>query len=354
MTWRTAAALIVVAVAPPARADSLGDSTREVCNQGTVTTEVVVASNFSHLVHPWVVEGTSLAPGDCKGVYSHRLGQAFLAFGWLDSRGRWVAGTVESLPDLGAKDQGLAAKRTPVLSRARRMLCVRRDRTWYGIKHGDDFPASCDGFDPADGEGSGPYVPVEAVLWFDPEPSRSSSSGYTTFTSGGKYFLNIAPGKSGNDVHATLGTPSGPDAPPPPAPLPPPLSRPVDEEARRQRENAEDARRFLAEKARTDALRRSVSDFRPDWVGQSLIVTGTVSTVQLQGPSAIVHFSDAPNDGFVICMPAQLLRGVNLAELGGKRLEFRGAVTKASCLPQAAGIRAIVWREVLDSKRPSD
>ena len=343
MAWRTAAALIFVGVALPAWADNIGSSSLDVCNHGTVTAEVVVASNFSHLVHPWVVEGKSIAPGECKGVYAHRLGQAFIGFGWFDSRGRWVAGTVESLPDLGTKDQGLLAKRTPVLSRTRKMLCVRRDKTWYGIRHNEDFPASCDGFRPASDEGTGAYVPLEAVLWFDPEPSHWYGSGPSGGGwLGGDYYLNIAPGKSGSDVHATVGTASGRDAPPPPPAPPPPQ---VDPEERRKREEAEYAKRFLADKARTDALRRSVSDFKPDWVGQSLIVKGTVSAVQLQLPWAIFHFSDAPGDGLVICVPAYLLRGVNTTELVGKTLEFRGMVAKPSCLREAAGIRVIVWHE---------
>ena len=213
-------------VAVPLQAQTL-----EVCNNGTVVVEVVVASEQNHVVYSWVVDGRPVAPGACETVYGHSQPQpAYIGFGFVDAHGQWVAGTMDSLPNLGWR-QGWLLQKLPVVSRAEKTLCVHRDKTWYGI--GDRLIPSlnCATLQTPKDEGHGPYVPLTAILYFEPSPLQFSS---TAGTIGGNYWLTIAPTPTSTELHASSGrmTVANPSAPGPapvprPAPVPPPSPRPT-------------------------------------------------------------------------------------------------------------------------------
>jgi len=220
MKWRLTASLavIVLGVAIPARAD-YGVSTLTVCNRGTTTTQVVIASNVTHLLYGYLVEGTILKPGACKEVYAHRLASAYVGIAMLDPRGQWVSGTADIVPDLGTKQQSalqaLVQKPAPVLTRSAIQLCYRGDTTWYGIRHGGTFPADCSNFHPDPDEGSGPYMSLTTIFQFDPDPSVIflNASGVGGANSvGGEYFMNITPSADSRDVRASAGTRAGGNA----------------------------------------------------------------------------------------------------------------------------------------------
>jgi hypothetical protein len=157
-------------------------------------------------------EGTVIAPGECKQVYEYLLISAYIGIAILDSRGQWVAGTADNIPDLGTKEQ----RRTPVLTRGSVFLCYRGDKTRYGIRRPGEFPTDCSGFHPAPDEGSGPYMPLMTIFHFDPDPSRVYSGGGTgPGWVGGDYYLNIAPSASSRDVRATPGMGADASAPSP-------------------------------------------------------------------------------------------------------------------------------------------
>jgi hypothetical protein len=217
MKWRLQVSLtvIVLGAALPARAE-YGPSTLTVCNHGTTTAQVVMAANVTHLLYGYLIEGTLIAPGECKTVYAHSLASAYIGIAVMDSRGQWVSGTADTIPDLGTKQQNalqvLFQKPTPVLTRGAMYLCYRGDKTWYGIRHGGAFPSDCSGFHPDPADGSGPYMPLMTIFQFDPDPSVIFSDQFGTSMTGGEYFLNITPSASSHDVRASIGTKTGADA----------------------------------------------------------------------------------------------------------------------------------------------
>jgi len=60
--------------------------------------------------------------------------------------------------------------------------------------------------------GHGPFVPLAAVLYFQPEAARWYSDPILGGSwIGGKYYLNVAPKPGDRNVHASVGTESGED-----------------------------------------------------------------------------------------------------------------------------------------------
>ncbi len=193
--------------------------TLDVCNQGTVTVEVVVAKRASLIFHDWVITGTPVAPRACERVYDEGRGRfigneypAYIGFGFADSQGRWGSGTVaDPVPDMGLFE---VFSQTPILKRGEQTLCVHQDKTYYKIEQDPIPPSNCAMWETPTGPndvGHGPYVPLAAALYFQPKRGSSNPDPINGAGSwvGGDYHLNIAPSATARDVHASLGSPDG-------------------------------------------------------------------------------------------------------------------------------------------------
>jgi hypothetical protein len=136
---------------------------------------------------------------------------AYIGFGWTDSHGQLVSGATNSVPDLGMKEQSLWEKVTrekpiPVLSRGEKTLCVHSDKTSYGVRE-DPLPElDCATLKTAQDEGHGPYIPLRAILFFQPDKGKYYSPamgvGQGTIV-GGEYSFIIAPTATSAEVHVS-------------------------------------------------------------------------------------------------------------------------------------------------------
>jgi hypothetical protein len=115
----------------------------DVCNKGTVTVEVVLATRKGMAVivpYYWVIEGTPIAPGTCERVYEDAVPggtygghAAYIGFGFADSQGQWGAGKVDPVPEMGTTWVRGFFPGDPILSKGEKNLCVRQDKTQYKI-----------------------------------------------------------------------------------------------------------------------------------------------------------------------------------------------------------------------------
>src|SRR5262245_28298489 len=90
--------VLVTSVVSPTLARAQGQLNVRVCNKGTVPVQVVVAHAQGTFVYSWAVVGKTIAAGWCDEFYG-QSGEALVAFGAKDSRGRFVSLKPTSLPD---------------------------------------------------------------------------------------------------------------------------------------------------------------------------------------------------------------------------------------------------------------
>jgi hypothetical protein len=109
-------------------------------------------------------------------------------------------------------------------------------------------------------------------------------------------------------------------------------------EAQMIRRDEEDNRRRWA------GTRQSPAAYDPQWIGQNLVVIGTVSRVDIDTKGfpqwVTIYFKESPDATFVVCSPyADLFQervGLNLSALVGKTLEGAGEVESPKCGPNAS------------------
>src|SRR5258708_21788225 len=104
----------------------------EVCNRGTIVIDVYVAKKAIYEeVTYWDVASTHVAPGACARIYDEKSDplEAYIGFGFVDSRGQWGAGRIERVPDFGKNVvlREVLFNRDPwprdVLAKAEKKLC---------------------------------------------------------------------------------------------------------------------------------------------------------------------------------------------------------------------------------------
>jgi hypothetical protein len=348
--------LVVFGGALPLRAQSLS-----VCNKGTVTVEVVVASRKGMAViapYYWVIEGTPIAPGTCEYVYAETVGAypAYIGFGFACTQGQWGAGTVERVPDMGSSIWGFSSH--PIMSRGAKTLCARRDKTHYvlDVDNPETDCATLQQGGRVEQVGQGPLVPLAAMLYFQPESARWSPDGRGgEYMIGGVYYLNVAPKPGDRDVHATAATESGEDRRSPEQLKLDAEQRKILEEAM-ARASAEHVRheRVVAEWDKEKAVARSdvksVADYSPAWMSKPVSVKGTVARLEVQPMWVVVHFQESPSGAFVACFRRRLreegekgpifegTNGRDYSELLGKTVNVYGSVGRPSCAPASAGM----------------
>jgi hypothetical protein len=367
-----------------------------VCNKGTVGVNVVVverslAINLIRVLH---VDGWAVVePGACRQVYHEtedgnieRAQPAYIGIGFGDAKHRLVTGTVDAVPDFGSS---LFDK---ILTRSDLKFCVSNNRVFYNIKDPafyrseDPTDNNCAGFHP-DHVGvvanDGPFFSFTAALYFRPV----TGSCFELDCHDSDYFLNVAPGRNDADgnLHASLGSPSGASVEPTDsgkglADLVGLLAKAADDEKKRQAQaeaaaaqaqlqqarnqqaaREEQQKRIKAAAAAGDPTakslaqivnrneetnrqrwagsRQSPASWNPQWMGQTMVVVGTVSRVEVApggSPQWVtIYFKESPDASFVVCSPYpdlfQEKVGLDLSVLVGKTLEAAGQVESPYC-----------------------
>ena len=198
------------------------EPTLVVCNKGTVTVAVVVATRkddptrssiFQMMLgtgkYYWSVESVTLSSGACKKLPRNEAQPAYIGFGFTDSKGVWGSGRIAQVPDLGsvgrpARDDLFHEDK--VVTAAAKVMCARKDATDYNIP--DEFQVDCSTLAGGRGAatGHGPFLPLTSVLLYHPDETDCSRASPYAVCSGAEYYLNIAPKPGDRELHATAGT----------------------------------------------------------------------------------------------------------------------------------------------------
>lgn len=210
-----------------------------VCNKGTVPVEVVIAmrkddptrSTIGQMMmgkgkYYWDIEGKTLAPQTCSDNRND-ANPAYIAFGFVDSKGVWGSGKTAQVPDFGSvprpaitdflndpsdllhKDLSKLEQEGKVLTGAAKVICARKDETEY--KMNDDFQTDCATVQLTGAGrevGHGPFFPLTSALLYYPTGSSCNPAPYAVCPANA-YYLNIAPRPGDRDIHATVGTEKG-------------------------------------------------------------------------------------------------------------------------------------------------
>jgi len=166
------------------------------------------------------VDWTQISPGTCEQVYhdtqtgnTHAAQEAYIGFGFWDAQGRFVAGTVDSVPDFGKIIV------TRIVTKSDRKFCVSHNRLFYNINDpafyhtSDPTEANCATFSPGGVGGvanDGPFFSFAAALYF--QPVTGSCVGQFNGCQDADYVLNVAPGLNDRDgnLHASAGSSPNP------------------------------------------------------------------------------------------------------------------------------------------------
>jgi hypothetical protein len=89
---------------------------------------------------------------------------------------------------------------------------------------------------------------------------------------------------------------------------------------------------------------QSPASYDPQWMGQDIVVTGTISRVEVtqhgRQPWVTIYFKESPDASFVVCSPHpdmfQERVGLDLSALTGKTLEAAGQVEPPHCGTKAS------------------
>ncbi|MGH9729828.1 MAG: hypothetical protein ACRD4V_14735 [Candidatus Acidiferrales bacterium] len=383
--------LLLFLAAVPLRAQDYFGFDLHVCNKGTVPVEVVTAQKNEFPMLYWDVTSTPVTPGECKGVYeSSAAYAAYIAFGFADAKGQWGSGKIAQVPDFGVFVSLPLDKK--VLTGTAVALCAQKDGTSY--RSWGDLPANCAGLKYVrDWTGHliapdvryGPLLPLTSALFIE-------TGGKVCIDSWGNrggctYYLNIAPSATGRELNATQGTASGADDAASDdqsmqilAKLFKAVINAADAQSKQRAQAKLDAaearlkhtreqqgareqkqKQILAADAagnpdakipaqmvrreqennrqRWAGTRQSPAAYDPQWMGQNLVVVGTVSRVEVDpngSPNWVtIYFKESPNATFVVCSPYpdlfQERVGLNLNALVGKTLEAAGQVELPYC-----------------------
>lgn len=384
---------IVLGAASALHAQEYSVAVLGVCNKGTVAVNVTVAKKLETLFDPlWHVEGWWLIrPGICGRVYTdsesgYRVSgePAYIAFSFLDAHDKLTTGTVDPVPDFGFNPNDLVqiaqtgSTGSNIMTKADRKICVNGDKMSYNIK--DLMLADCASYHP---EGNvGPFFSFATALYFKPV----TSSCFELDCQGGGYILNVAPGPGDRNVHASVGSSSVSSAADAQAGLKmiadflAAAAKAGKEERQKQvqaeaaaaetqlqqardrqaaREEAQKQTKAAAAAGVPDAQvpaqiverneannrqrwagsRQSPASYNPQWMGQNIVVVGTVSRVEV-APSGspqwvTIYFKESPDAAFVVCSPYpdlfQEKVGLNLSVLIGKTMEAAGQVESPYC-----------------------
>ena len=357
--------------------------------------------------HYWAIRSTVVAPGDCETVYSDMYGYpAYLGFGFQDAKGQWGSGRVAQVPDLGKYVQWFQEWSRLTKGKDTVDACAPWANTIY--RANDDPRTDCATMQltPSNGapEVHGPFFPITSSLYFEDQDSRTCTVplGQESHCAD-NFYLNISPGGAERELHAAQGVGGGVDADPamtdaqvykalgnmlakvadaadkqraqaaataeaerqrqayaasPEGRLQHAREQQAAREQRQKQVIAADAagnpnvkveaqmirREEENNRQRWAGTRQSPAAYDPQWKGQNLVVTGTVSRVEVDPDGSpqwvTIYFKESPDATFVVCSPYpdlfQERVGLNLTALVGKTLEAAGQVESPYCGGKAA------------------
>jgi hypothetical protein len=350
----------LLCVAEPAKAQL------RVCNQGKVTIAVVFAAEDESVLHPfaqaWNVVGWIVLPQTaCQDVkIGYQSLPTYLGFAYFDANKKPVPlSRIDQLPDMGLTNQGFLSQ--PAAKAVHVDLCVHGDVINYGVK-GATPETNCGSL------AGGPYTQLTTVMTLRPA-NEYCTDVFDPYVPGkvighnctdSRYYLNVAYNPGDAMLHITKGTESGKDADPDPTfeqnleaakklglipsmPTPPPAPR-SPTELNPQQKNAQVAmRQREAVQMGPQAAQsldkywaapvHSASELTPQWVGQTVVVQGTVSRVLLdtQGDQRLhIWFAESPTSDITGCSGIggvlANIYGQDFSGLMGKGVEVAGVV----------------------------
>ena len=402
--WHAALLLLFFGFAVPLRAqvqDRFSQSVITVCNKGTIPVEVVIAIKNSDWprrapgTYYWEIRGSTVVPQDCT-IVEDDADPAYVAFGFIDSKGQWGSGTTAQVPDLGSVTRSIFGKEEKVLTAAAKTLCVRKDATLYAIN--DDFLTDCATLTVKSEDlrhGHGTFFPVTSAFYFYP---TSYNCGTPTignpnpnWCAPSLYDLNISPNASDWELHPTQGTRTEAAAAKKRSDdasfnrFLQDLAKTMADEKQRELKAAADAKEAQERQLRQQAAareqgekqilaadaagnpnvkveaqmirrdqennrrrwtgtRQSPAAYNPQWMGQEISINGTVSRVEIDSKGSpqwvTIYFKESPDATFVVCSPyADLFQervGLDLSALVGKTFQAAGQVESPYCGPKSA------------------
>ena len=353
MTGALRKLLMLIAVLLPvsmARAQHRVDYVINVCNQGKIGFDVASAERKVGAwawssPGDWNITGwTYIAPDKCAGVWRQNTWESgwtvnhpavYLVFAFMDSTGVW--GGIQ-----------LDVSKTNYKGRAtNQKICVKHEAFDYDLPSGQR-PTEC----------TSGYYPMTATLWLDPAPTGEYVWGGVS-----KFSMDVAldaeeratkvggPSSSSSSSSSSAGTSkdSSSDSSDEQG-----WKMAVDflkaaakaaDEHRKQSDEAEKqatAQRVghgeKENRERWAGSHQSPAAYGPQWMGQNIVVTGTVSRVEVapgRPPWLTIYFKESPDATFVVCSPYpdmfQDRVGLDLSVLVGKTLEAAGQIEEAYC-----------------------
>ncbi len=325
------------------------DATLTVCNKGQININVVVGTQAALPLfnHDLIVAGwTSIEPGACRQVYhdaavpGYATDRAYVGFGFLDPRGQLIAGHASRLPDLGTFSFG-----TPVLTAAGDRFCVRRTSA-FEYRIAEHAQLNCATFR-AGANDPGGYTSFPTALEIQPLALAcaqfSCSYGY--------YSLDVTATRANPEIQITGRIGDQPDqsagsgGPGVGTQILQQLAKAAAEQGQKlaQERAAAAAQVKLQDEKENDArwagTRQSPAAYGPKWMGQNMVIVGTVSRVEIDATGSpqwvSIYFKESPDATFVLCSPyADMFQervGRNLNALVGKTLEAAGQVESPYC-----------------------
>lgn len=384
-------ALLFVCGIIPARASDMktGDVLLVVCNKGAFDIDAVeLLPNKND--HRWLILGwITVSGGSCANV---ALDGGYIGFAYLDAEYKWQP-LVATVPDDGTDKAG-----NPVFTRTTMQVCVSRDADTTYVTNHDPPGQNC-----ADRvlakHPDHKMVPFATTLYFRPRPAECNILGVCSY---GEYYLDAATPK-GAQLRVAKGLSPSEQGWQLLGAVLQKLAQAADEDRKakqkaaaaqayaaspegqlqREREasaareehnrqvlaaaaagnpNAQVGAQMIqraeeANRTRWTGSHQSPASYDPGWMGQNMVITGTVSKVDVDKSGfpqwLTIYFKESPDATFVVCSPYpdlfQERVGLDLNALVGKTMQVAGQVEGAMCghkVPKAS-IRALIstqWR----------
>jgi hypothetical protein len=351
----------------------------------------------------WAIISRVVASGECKTVYADSEGSgAYVGIGFEDSKKQWGSGKVAQVPDFGTYVKWFKTWPILTRGEGTVEVCAPWADTIYRADDDPKADCATMKLRGPDGKETihGPFFPITSVLYFEwedshpcgtPPPGQATSCGYDAY-------LNISPGGTDRELHAKEGMGRGLDADPKVSDAQmlkwwgDMLKKVADEADKRRAQAAADAeaerkrqayeaspegrlqhareRQAAREQKQKEVLaadaagnpnvkveaqmirredevnrqrwagtRQSPAAFDPQWMGQNVAITGTVSRVDVDPDGdphwVTIYFKESPNATFVVCSPYpdlfQERVGLDLSALVGKTLEAAGQIESPHC-----------------------
>jgi len=364
----TACLSLSVVRSASAQEEDQGPATLTVCNKGNRAVNVALGAHDFNPIAPTlqVVAWQTVKPGACSDVYAFQRTAyipfpAYLAFAFLGPQGQMVPARVATIPDIGAwtyRSTAMAfrfpAGSGPALTRTSQLLCVAAGPVEYSIPF--DSKVNCASQHPAGVQG--PLSPITAQIFFHPSARTCVRTVGDPICGGGRYYLDVAPKIGDLELHATHGDHAEESVVQPLTPEQIAAGLAAGAKEVTAIANAivngrpipgtrgDEPLDFSQKRARwwTGSM-RPAGAYQASWIGQIVVVRGTVASVGDDGMDAAIVLKESPRNVLTVCpqYPNRLRQvyGADLNVLVGKTIEVTGEVERYSPCGTGATIRIL-------------